>query len=82
MEPPKKIYLQTCGDCPKEDCPNSEFKNLEDNVTWSRERIFEGDTEYIRKDILLRSCQYYLDMKIYDAKRELIEEIMTELSLV
>ena len=50
---PDKIYLQVCGDCPKVDCKNCKFEDLEDNVTWCKDRIFDLDVEYIRKDALL-----------------------------
>jgi hypothetical protein len=53
MKVPNKIYLQVCGDCPHEDCEHCNFEDLEDNVTWYKERIFEQDKEYISKDLLL-----------------------------
>jgi len=53
MNAPDKIYLQVCGDCPKVDCKNCKFEDLEDNVTWCKDRIFDLDVEYIRKDALL-----------------------------
>ena len=40
-------------DCPKVDCKNCKFEDLEDNVTWCKDRIFGLDVEYIRKDALL-----------------------------
>lgn len=55
MKAPDKIYLQICGDCPGEDsCKDCKFKDLEDNVTWCLDRIFERDVEYVRKDYLLK----------------------------
>ena len=53
---PDKIFLQVCGYCNlKETCENCEFaKSLEGGeVTWSEDRIYETDEEYIRKDALL-----------------------------
>ena len=52
MEAPNKIYLQTCGDCPGFECENCKFQDLAE-VTWSEDKIFEKDIEYIRKDALL-----------------------------
>ena len=53
MNAPEKIYLQVCGECPEEDCKNCKFEDLEDNVTWCKDRIYKKDIEYIRKDALL-----------------------------
>ena len=53
MKAPDKIYLQVCGECPEEDCKNCKFEDLEDNVTWCKDRIYKKDIEYIRKDALL-----------------------------
>ena len=55
MKAPDKIYLQVCGDCPleKKECESCEFSNLEGNVTWCIDKIFEKDIVYIRKDALL-----------------------------
>ena len=53
---PDKIYLQACGSCDlKETCENCEFAKLLEGgeVTWSEDKIFERDVEYIRKDYLL-----------------------------
>ena len=58
MSAPNKIYLQACGSCDldKETCENCEFAKLLEGgeVTWSEDKIFERDVEYIRKDYL--SC--------------------------
>jgi len=62
MNAPDKIYLQVCGDCPKADCKNCKFESLEDNVTWSKDKIFGGDVEYIRKDALIE----WLKQKRFD----------------
>ena len=53
MEEPRKIYLQVCMECPKEDCKNCQFENLADNVTWCRDRIFKNDKIYISKSYIL-----------------------------
>lgn len=50
MEAPDKIYLQICGDCNDNDCENCKFEDLEDNVTWCKDKIFKKDIEYIRAD--------------------------------
>ena len=50
MEAPEKIYLQACGDCNDNDCENCKFEDLEDNVTWCKDKIFDKDIEYIRAD--------------------------------
>lgn len=60
MNAPDKIYLQVCGECPEEDCKNCKFEDLEDNVTWCKDRIYKKDIEYIRKDALL---EWAKDMK-------------------
>ena len=54
MKAPDKIYLQVCAECPKEDCKNCKFEDLENNVTWCKDRIYKKDIEYIRKDALLK----------------------------
>jgi len=53
MKIPDKIYLQVCMECDHEDCENCKFEDLECNVTWCKERIFEGDKEYVSKDAIL-----------------------------
>lgn len=50
MKSPEKIYLQVCGDCNDNDCKNCKFEDLEGNVTWCKDKIFEKDVEYIRTD--------------------------------
>ena len=60
MEAPKNIYLQVCGDC-KVDCNdcNCKFEEVEDNVTWSKDRIFDKDIEYTRTDAFIeKACRY------------------------
>ena len=53
MKAPEKIYLQVCGDCPQTDCKDCKFSDLEDNVTWCKDRIFDKDIEYIRTDVFI-----------------------------
>ena len=56
---PKKIYLQVCGDCEINDCDNCFFKDLEDNVTWCKDKIFPKDIEYTRTDAFIeRACEW------------------------
>ena len=60
MNAPKKIYLQVCVDCEIHDCDNCFFEDLEDNVTWSKDRIFSRDIEYIRKDAFIeKACDFF-----------------------
>lgn len=61
VKAPDKIYLQYCGDCPQTDCDGCKFEDLEDNVTWCKDRIFDRDVEYIRKDAI---------MALLDAEKE------------
>ena len=66
-EAPEKIYLQVCGDCPQTDCENCKFEDLEDNVTWCKDRIFPEDIEYIRKDAFIeKACSWLSNMSIED----------------
>ena len=59
MDAPEKIYLQVCGDCSQTDCDNCKFSDLEDNVTWCKDRIFNKDIEYTRTDAFIeKACQY------------------------
>ena len=56
---PEKIYLQVCGDCHQTDCESCKFEDLEDNVTWAKERIFEKDVEYTRTDAFIeKACEW------------------------
>ena len=51
---PDKIYLQVCGDCNANDCENCKFEDLEDNVTWCKDKIFDKDIEYVRTDVFVK----------------------------
>ena len=55
-EAPEKIYLQVCGDCNVNGCENCKFEDLEDNVTWSKDKIFDKDIEYIRTDAFIEKA--------------------------
>ena len=59
-EVPDKIYLQVCGDCNANDCDNCKFEDLEDNVTWCKDRIFSKDIEYTRTDAFLEKATSYI----------------------
>ena len=52
MKAPEKIYLQVCGDCTQTDCEGCKFEDLEDDITWWKDRMFPKDIEYTRTDIL------------------------------
>ena len=58
---PEKIYLQVCGDCKGNDCKNCKFEDLEDNITWCKDKIFEKDIEYVRKDAFINEVCEWLD---------------------
>ena len=56
---PDKIYLQVCGDCNANDCENCKFEDLEDNVTWCKDKIFDKDIEYTRTDVFIKkACEW------------------------
>lgn len=62
MEAPEKIYLQVCGDCNNNDCENCKFEDLEDNVTWCKDKIFDKDIEYTRTDAFIKkACEWLSD---------------------
>lgn len=62
MKAPEKIYLQVCGDCKNDDCKNCKFEDLEVNVTWCRDKIFDKDIEYVHKDAFIeKACQWIKD---------------------
>lgn len=66
MEAPKKIYLQVCGDCPAVDCHNCKFEDLEDNITWCRDKIFGRDVKYTRTDAFIERMARFLEYKLND----------------
>jgi hypothetical protein len=57
---PEKIYLQVCGDCNANDCENCKFEDLEDNVTWCKDKIFDKDIEYTRTDAFIEKAEEYI----------------------
>ena len=80
-EAPKKIYLQVCGDCNDNDCVNCKFEDVEDNVTWCKDKIFEEDIEYTRTDAFIeKACKFLKDRIEHDsidypmATKHLIED--------
>jgi len=66
VKAPEKIYLQVCGDCNDNDCENCKFEDLEDNVTWCKDKIFDKDIEYVRKDAFIEKMARFLEYKLYD----------------
>ena len=63
---PERIYLQVCGDCNVNDCYNCKFEDLEDNVTWCKDKIFDKDIEYTRTDAFIEKALEFLDGCIPD----------------
>lgn len=56
---PDRIYLQVCGDCNENECKNCKFEDLEDNVTWCRDKIFEKDIEYVNaNNFIKKACKW------------------------
>ena len=72
MKAPEKIYLQVCGDCKDDDCKNCKFEDLNDNVTWCKDKIYEKDIEYTRTDAFIeKACDAYCKVcKISDCRRD------------
>ena len=60
-EAPIKIYLQVCGDCQDKECDNCKFEDLEDNVTWCKDKIFDKDVEYTRTDAFIEKTAEWID---------------------
>lgn len=60
MEAPEKIYLQVCMECNDNDCENCKFEDLEDNVTWCKDKIFDKDIEYTRTDAFIEKATKWL----------------------
>ena len=56
MKVPEKIYLQVCGDCQDDECGNCEFEDLEDNVTWCKDKIFDKDVEYTHTELFIEKA--------------------------
>ena len=64
-EAPDKIYLQVCGDCNDNECENCKFEDLEDNVTWCKDKIFKRDIDYTRTDAFMKKTENFLEMLGY-----------------
>ena len=60
---PEKIYLQVCGDCNANDCDNCKFEEMEDNVTWCKDKIFEKDIEYTRTDAFIEKAKKWFEIQ-------------------
>lgn len=60
-EAPIKIYLQVCGDCNDNDCENCKFEDLEDNVTWCKDKIFDKDIEYVSTDAFIEKAKSWFE---------------------
>lgn len=65
-EVPEKIYLQVCGDCNITECDNCKFEDLEDNITWCKDKIFEKDVEYTRTDAFIKKACKWLEDNLWD----------------
>lgn len=61
---PEKIYLQVCGDCQDNECDNCKFEDLEDNVTWCKDKIFDKDVEYTRTDAFIEKACDWINLHI------------------
>jgi hypothetical protein len=58
---PEKLYLQVCGNCMANDCENCKFEDLEDDVTWCKDKIFDKDVEYTRTDAFIEKAVEWLE---------------------
>ena len=63
---PEKIYLQVCGDCQDNECDNCKFEDLEDNVTWCKDKIFDKDIEYTRTDAFIEKAEEFICSALND----------------
>ena len=67
MKAPEKIYLQVCGDCQINDCEDCKFEDLDDSVTWCKDRIYDKDIEYTRTDAFIeKACNFIRNCTVYD----------------
>lgn len=78
MEAPEKIYLQVCGDCNANDCENCKFEDLEDNVTWCKDKIFDNDIEYTRSDAFVERADKFISSFFHPDDTELKKGILDE----
>jgi len=60
---PEKIYLQVCGDCKDNECDNCKFEDLEDNVTWCKDKIFDKDIQYTRTDAFIEKAKKWFEIQ-------------------
>ena len=60
-EAPEKIFLQVCGDCSQTDCENCKFEDMEDDITWCKDRIFDKDVEYTSTDSFVDKAAEWLN---------------------
>ena len=67
---PEKIYLQVCGDCPQTNCEGCKFEDLEDNITWCKDRIFPKDIEYTRTDFFIDKAWDWIDDNILSSNQQ------------
>lgn len=67
---PEKIYLQVCGDCNVNDCENCKFDDLEDNVTWCKDKIFDKDIEYTRTDAFIAKAWEWVEDNILSSSQQ------------
>lgn len=78
MEAPKKIYLQVCGDCNANDCENCKFEDLEDNVTWCKDKIFDNDIGYTRTDAFIERADKFISSFFHPDDTELKKGVLDE----
>ena len=73
MIPPKKIYLQTCMECPFtdgsciEECNECKFDNLAE-VSWCEDIVFSSDEEYVRLKDVIEWLKENASQYIYDSE--------------
>ena len=67
---PKKIYLQVCGDCPINDCEDCKFEDLEDSVTWCKDRIYDKDIEYTRTDAFIEKAWNWIEDNLLSSNQQ------------
>lgn len=67
---PEKIYLQVCGDCNDNNCENCNFEDLEDNVTWCKDKIFDKDIEYTRTDAFIEKAWNWIEDNMLSSNQQ------------
>ena len=48
-------------DCQDDECDNCKFEDLEDNITWCKDRIFQKDIEYTRTDAFIKKARKWFE---------------------